>query len=84
MSGNYVGAAKGSITAKVALKAPIGRTDAVWGKRGEAQKILDELLKRRDATPYSIAGIYVGLGEKDRAFEWLEKRKRNATCRWLA
>jgi hypothetical protein len=84
MSRNYVGAAKGSITAKVALKARIGHTYAVWGKRGEATKILDELLKRRDATPYSIAEIYVGLGEKDRAFEWLEKRKRNATCRWLA
>jgi serine/threonine protein kinase/Flp pilus assembly protein TadD len=63
----------GNVTAEVAVKARVGHAYAAWGKRGEALKILDELLKRRDVTPYSIAEIYVGLGEKDRAFEWLEK-----------
>ena len=64
---------RGNLGAELAMKARIGHAYAVWGKKGEAIKILDELLKRRDATPYSIAEIYVGLGEKDRAFEWLEK-----------
>ncbi len=69
----------GSAEAEVAVKAMIGHAYAVWGKRGEAVKILNELLELRDVTPYSIAEIYVGLGEKDQAFEWLEKayQKRN-------
>lgn len=63
----------GNASVEVAVKARIGHAYAVWGKRDEAVKVLDELLKRRDITPYSIAEIYIGLGEKDRAFEWLEK-----------
>jgi TolB-like protein/Flp pilus assembly protein TadD len=57
-------------------KAVLGHCYAVAGKRDEAQKIVDELVetsKRRYFPPYFIALIYVGLNEKDRAFEWLEK-----------
>ena len=46
------------------------------GKREEAQKNLDELLKlskQRFVSPASIALIYVALGDKDQAFAWLEK-----------
>ena len=49
---------------------------AVAGNRVEAQKLLDKLktlAKRRYVSPHDIAIIYIGLGEKDRAFEWLEK-----------
>jgi hypothetical protein len=28
---------------------------------------------KRYVSPYNIAVVYVGLGEKDRAFEWLDK-----------
>jgi hypothetical protein len=41
-------------------------------------KILDELktlAKQSDLSPYQLAVVYVGLGEKDRAFELLEKAK---------
>ncbi|MFY9528544.1 MAG: hypothetical protein WAR24_06520, partial [Candidatus Acidiferrales bacterium] len=42
----------------------------------EAQKVLDklnELSKQKYVPAVSRVGIYVGLGEKDKAFEWLEK-----------
>jgi hypothetical protein len=29
--------------------------------------------KQRYVSPYTIATIYAGLGEKDQAFKWLEK-----------
>ncbi|HEX8845824.1 MAG TPA: protein kinase [Pyrinomonadaceae bacterium] len=44
-----------------------------WGKRAEALKILDELSKRSDVNPYTFALIYTGLGDKDKAFEFLRK-----------
>jgi tetratricopeptide (TPR) repeat protein len=46
------------------------------GKREEAIRILETLQMRaekRYVQPYSVAWVYAGLGEKDRAFEWLEK-----------
>jgi len=49
---------------------------AVSGRRDEALKILDEqqrLAKQRYVSPYNFAIIYTGLGDKDRAFEWLTK-----------
>lgn len=56
--------------------ASLGYTYALSGKRVEARKILKQLAqlsKRRYVSPYSIAMVYVGLGEKDLAFDWLEK-----------
>jgi len=49
---------------------------AAIGQRANAEKILRELLansKTRYVSPYMIATIYAGLGDKDRAFEFLEK-----------
>jgi tetratricopeptide (TPR) repeat protein len=49
---------------------------AMAGRRDEALKILDEqkrLAKQGYISPYNFAIIYTGLGDKDRAFEWLEK-----------
>jgi TolB-like protein/DNA-binding winged helix-turn-helix (wHTH) protein/Tfp pilus assembly protein PilF len=46
------------------------------GKRAEAEKILHDLerkLKQTSASPYTMATIYAGLGENDKAFEFLEK-----------
>jgi TolB-like protein/Flp pilus assembly protein TadD len=56
--------------------AVLGHGYAVAGKRSEAQKIikeLTELSKQRYFPPYFIALIYVGLDDKDQAFELLEK-----------
>ena len=38
--------------------------------------MLDELrriAKPRDPSPFRVAYVHIGLGETDRAFEWLEK-----------
>ena len=54
----------------------LGYAYAVAGKRDEALKILHEqkqLAKHSYISPYNFAIICTGLGDKDRAFEWLEK-----------
>jgi len=46
------------------------------GQMAEAQKILDrlsELSKDKDAFPFFKSLVNIGLGDKDRALEWLEK-----------
>ena len=56
--------------------ATLGHAYAVAGRKGEARQVLDQLLERSKQTyvsPYYIALIYSGLGERDQAFEWLEK-----------
>jgi serine/threonine protein kinase/tetratricopeptide (TPR) repeat protein len=54
----------------------IGYAYAVAGRRLEAQKVLDqlnELSKQKYVPAVSRAPTYAALGEKDKAFEWLEK-----------
>ena len=48
---------------------------AVAGRRAEAQKVLDQLNDSRSKSMFrkTVAEIYAGLGEKDKAFEWFEK-----------
>ncbi len=56
--------------------ASLAHAYAVIGRRGEAKKILHDLERKSKSvyvSPYAIATIYAGLGEKDRAFEFLEK-----------
>ncbi len=50
----------------------LGYAYAVSGRRAEAQKELDQL-KEQSNSPYDIAMIYTALGDKEQAFEWLEK-----------
>lgn len=45
---------------------------AVSGNKAEAEKILDNLIKNQ-ADPQAIAIIYAGLGDNERAIEWLKK-----------
>jgi Tfp pilus assembly protein PilF len=57
-------------------EAALSYAYAVAGQREEAQKILNELTeqsKQRYVSPFSFALIYMGLGDNDRAFEWLNK-----------
>src|SRR5262249_52271564 len=54
----------------------LGYAYAVAGRRSDAQKILNELTARdrkEYVSPYGIALIYLGLGNKDAALDWLEK-----------
>ena len=57
-------------------EAELAHTYAVSGNREAAQKIiaeLQELTKNKYVSPFPIAAIYAGLGEKDQAFAWLKK-----------
>ena len=54
----------------------LGYVYGVSGRREEAQKILDRLemeSKQGYIPPTYFASIYMGLGQKDRVFHWLEK-----------
>jgi tetratricopeptide (TPR) repeat protein len=56
--------------------ASLAHAYAVIGRRGEAKKILHDLERKSKSvyvSPYAIATVYAGLGEKDKAFEFLEK-----------
>ena len=61
--------------------ADLGHAYGIAGKKKEAQEILEKLLaeklleksKRIYVSAYDIAAVYVGLGEKDQAFEWLSQ-----------
>jgi len=62
----------GSATAK----AQLGHAFAVSGNKTEALKIIAELAdtgKRTYVSPYQVAAIYAGLGDKDQTFAWLQK-----------
>lgn len=58
------------------LRAAVAQSFAAAGRSGEAMQILDELkglATRKYVAPYFFAGIHVGLGEDERAMEYLEK-----------
>ena len=68
--------------------AGVGDALAAAGKRGEAHHIIDELVqssKSGKASPFYIAEVYSTLGERDQAFEWLEKayQLRDAELTWI-
>jgi Flp pilus assembly protein TadD len=57
----------------------LGFTYAVSGQREDARRILgqlNELSKRFYVPPTYIAAVHAGLGDKDQAFQWLEKAYR--------
>ena len=54
----------------------LGYTYALSGEKDKAQCILHKLIERKKeyyVSSTSIAMIYVGLNENDKAFEWLER-----------
>jgi len=58
------------------LWSGLGHAYAVSGSKTEAQKVLDhlqELSASRYVSPYAIAIVYAGLGEKDQAFSSLDR-----------
>jgi serine/threonine protein kinase/tetratricopeptide (TPR) repeat protein len=59
-----------------AATGALGHAYALSGRRADAQQALlklEGLSIRRYVAPFDAAVIYVGLGDKDRAMEWLEK-----------
>jgi serine/threonine-protein kinase len=66
--------------------ASLARSNALAGKVAEAQKILDGLLKSPEpVSPFFIALVYTALGDKDNAFQWLNKSvaDRSGSVRYL-
>jgi len=68
--------------------AALGHAYAVGGKQAEAMRVrneLEEQSKQRYVPPYWMATLYIGLGEKDQAFRWLEKayEERSGGLIWL-
>jgi hypothetical protein len=46
---------------------------------------MTELSKPRDVNPWGFALVYTGMGDKDRAFEWLDKAydERSSDLPWI-
>jgi tetratricopeptide (TPR) repeat protein len=66
----------------------LGHMYARAGRKDEATQILNQLLdfsQRGYELSVQIAGVYAGLGEKDKAFEWLEKgyTEQNSELGWF-
>jgi serine/threonine protein kinase/tetratricopeptide (TPR) repeat protein len=60
----------------------LGRAYAVSGRRAEARKAagrLEEQWKRTHLGAYDVLIIYAALGEKDKAFVWLERAYKDRT-----
>lgn len=56
--------------------AGMGNAYGEWGRDAEAKQILirlNMLSREKYVTPYGIALVYAGIGDKDRAFLWLNK-----------
>jgi len=67
------------------MRAALAHTFGTAGRTKEALQILDELTelgKQKYVAAYFFAGIYVGLGENDRAIEYLE-RSYEEHSHWL-
>jgi tetratricopeptide (TPR) repeat protein len=54
----------------------LGRLYAITGRKDEAQKILEQLRQRREqryTQAFSLALVYLGLGDRNEALNWLEQ-----------
>lgn len=58
------------------ILALLGHTYALSGRKAEAESVIAQLQgmsKTRYVSPYDIALVYAGLGEKDQALKWLQR-----------
>ena len=56
--------------------AGMGNAYGEWGHRAEAEQVLvrlNEMGRAKYVTPYGVALVYAGLGDKNQAFVWLNK-----------
>jgi TolB-like protein/tetratricopeptide (TPR) repeat protein len=66
----------------------LGYAYAISGDRAKAEvalRELEELAKRQYVSPTAFATIYLGLGEKEKALDWLEKayEEQDSACWYL-
>ncbi|HTX14917.1 MAG TPA: tetratricopeptide repeat protein [Candidatus Baltobacteraceae bacterium] len=67
------------------MRAALAHTLGTAGRTKEAAQILEELTglaKQKYVAPYFLVGVYVGLGQDDRAIEYLE-RAYEERSHWL-
>lgn len=73
------------------ILALLGHAYAASGKTKEARQVLADLHdlsespnaeSRRYVSPYTVAAIYAGLGDKDQTFKWLEQANQERDV-WL-
>lgn len=58
------------------VEAELGHALAVAGRRAEARAVLEDLSQPssdRYVSPYSVALVHAGLGDRDQALAWLDK-----------
>jgi len=70
---------------RTTAQADLGHVYAVSGKRGDALRVLAELQELSEqsyVSPYDIAVVYAGLGDKEQALAWLHKSYEDRSC-WL-
>ena len=61
---------------KPEVEAELGHALAVAGRRAEARAVLEgltQLSSSRYVSPYSVALVHAGLGDRDQALAWLDK-----------
>ncbi len=68
--------------------AALGNVYGIMGEREKAREILDTLFvlsKTKFVTSYGVALVYSGIGDKDKAFEWINKAydERSNWLVWL-
>jgi TolB-like protein/Tfp pilus assembly protein PilF len=66
--------------------AEFGYYYAVSGKKTKALDVLQQLQERAPREyidPALLVNIYIGLGEKEEAFTWLEKAYEARSCMWM-
>jgi tetratricopeptide (TPR) repeat protein len=62
------------------MATALARAYATAGKRAQAEKILAELSRESNVqyvSPFYVATVYAGLGDKDAALDWLDKAYRD-------
>ena len=65
------------------LRGLLGAVYAMAGQRSDAQKVLDDLVRRSETGyvgPILIAWIHTHLGDSNSAFEWLDRAYAERTC----
>ena len=66
--------------------AALGHVYAISGRHAEAQRVvadLQETARRRYVSPYDVATVYAGLGDREQALAWLERAFEDRSG-WLA